>query len=101
MRISVHGLRRAVAVGFLAVGAIAPRAGMTQEIGTTDRGAVALGELIAGLGTSARVLMIGAHPDDEDTQLVAFLARGRHVETVLDSPLRSLSLKRRTPVSKA
>jgi LmbE family N-acetylglucosaminyl deacetylase len=40
-----------------------------------------LGEAIEGLGTTARVLMIGAHPDDEDTQLIAWLATGRHVET--------------------
>jgi LmbE family N-acetylglucosaminyl deacetylase len=25
--------------------------------------------------------MIGAHPDDEDTQLIAFLAKGRHIQT--------------------
>ena len=30
---------------------------------------------------TARVLMIGAHPDDEDTQLITWLARGQHVET--------------------
>ena len=30
---------------------------------------------------STRVLMIGAHPDDEDTQLITWLAKGRHVET--------------------
>ena len=41
----------------------------------------ALGELIRGLGVNARVLMIGAHPDDEDTQLITWLARGRRVET--------------------
>jgi LmbE family N-acetylglucosaminyl deacetylase len=81
MMIPVRGLLRAAAVGFLAVGGIAPAVAGAQELATSDRGAVALGELIAGLGTSARVLMIGAHPDDEDTQLVAFLARGRHVET--------------------
>ncbi|MDE3172393.1 MAG: PIG-L family deacetylase [Gemmatimonadota bacterium] len=46
-----------------------------------DRGAAALGEAVEGLGTSVRVLMIGAHPDDEDTQLIAYLATGRHVET--------------------
>lgn len=28
-----------------------------------------------------RVLWIAAHPDDEDTQLIAWLARGRHVQT--------------------
>jgi len=30
---------------------------------------------------SARVLLVGAHPDDEDTGLIAWLARGRGVET--------------------
>ena len=42
--------------------------------------AATLGEEIAGLGTTARVLMIGAHPDDEDTQLIAWLAKARHIE---------------------
>ena len=46
-----------------------------------ERGAEALGELIDGLGVNARVLMIGAHPDDEDTFLITWLQRGRHVET--------------------
>ena len=46
-----------------------------------ERGAAALGELVEGLGTTGRVLMIGAHPDDEDTQLIAWLAKARHVET--------------------
>ena len=30
---------------------------------------------------TGRVLLIGAHPDDEDTQLLTWLARGRQVET--------------------
>lgn len=46
-----------------------------------DAGAAALGELIQGLGVNTRVLVIGAHPDDEDTQLITWLARGRQVET--------------------
>jgi len=33
------------------------------------------------MATTARVLMIGAHPDDEETQTIAWLARGRSVET--------------------
>jgi LmbE family N-acetylglucosaminyl deacetylase len=81
MMIRARGLFRAAAIGFLALGWGAPGVAVAQELATSDRGAVALGELVAGLGTSVRVLMIGAHPDDEDTQLVAFLARGRHVET--------------------
>jgi LmbE family N-acetylglucosaminyl deacetylase len=46
-----------------------------------DRGAAALGPLVAGLGTSARVLVVGAHPDDEDAPLIALLSRGRHART--------------------
>ncbi|OYV64899.1 MAG: hypothetical protein B7Z72_12745, partial [Gemmatimonadetes bacterium 21-71-4] len=55
---------------------IAPRILVAQ-----GRGAAALGEAVEGLGTSVRVLMIGAHPDDEDTQLIAYLASGQHIET--------------------
>lgn len=46
-----------------------------------DRGSAALGAAIQGLGVSGRVLIIGAHPDDEDTQVIAWLSRGRHIET--------------------
>ncbi|MBV9109449.1 MAG: PIG-L family deacetylase, partial [Gemmatimonadetes bacterium] len=38
------------------------------------RGAAALGLALRRLGTTKRVLMVGAHPDDEDTQLLAALA---------------------------
>ncbi len=34
-----------------------------------------------GVGTTARVLIIGAHPEDEDNALIAWLSLGRHVET--------------------
>jgi LmbE family N-acetylglucosaminyl deacetylase len=54
----------------------APRLLSAQE-----RGAVVLGEAVAGLDVTTRVLVIGAHPDDEDTQLITWLARGRQVET--------------------
>ena len=54
----------------------APRILVSQE-----RGATALGEAVAGLDVTARVLVIGAHPDDEDTQLITWLARGRQVQT--------------------
>jgi LmbE family N-acetylglucosaminyl deacetylase len=46
-----------------------------------DRGAAALGSALQGIGVNTRVLIIGAHPDDEDTQVIAWLSRGRHVET--------------------
>ena len=48
---------------------------------TLDRGAAALGSTLAGVGTTGRVLTVAAHPDDEDTPIIAWLAKGRHVET--------------------
>ncbi len=42
---------------------------------------MAIADALASIGTTARVLMIAAHPDDEDTNLIAWLARARHVET--------------------
>jgi LmbE family N-acetylglucosaminyl deacetylase len=47
----------------------------------TSRGIPALDEAISSLSVPMRVLVIAAHPDDEDTQLITWLARGRHVET--------------------
>ncbi|MEZ4417321.1 MAG: PIG-L family deacetylase [Gemmatimonadota bacterium] len=43
-------------------------------------GATRVAELLRGLDGVKRVLMIGAHPDDEDTSLLAALARGQGVE---------------------
>jgi LmbE family N-acetylglucosaminyl deacetylase len=66
----------ALALSFVA----APRLA-TAQAADRERGAAALGELLRGLGVTARVLVVGAHPDDEDTQLITWLARGRGVET--------------------
>lgn len=46
-----------------------------------DRGVVAAGLLLRQLDGEKRVLMIGAHPDDEDTGLLATLARGMGAQT--------------------
>lgn len=46
-----------------------------------DRGAIALGQAIKRLGVVASVLHTGAHPDDEDSGLLAYLARGRQART--------------------
>ena len=46
-----------------------------------DRGVVGVGLRLRQLGGVKRVLMIAAHPDDEDTSLLAALARGMGVET--------------------
>ena len=70
-------MKRAFPLVCAALFALAPGARATAQ----RAGAGKLGEEIGGLGTTARVLMIGAHPDDEDTQLIAWLAKARHVET--------------------
>ena len=68
-------LKRTFIVSWIVLLAAAPR------LSAQERGAAALGELVSGLGTTTRVMMIGAHPDDEDTQLIAYLAKARHIET--------------------
>lgn len=46
-----------------------------------DYGAMGLGQMLRRLQTTASVLMIGAHPDDEDSALLAYLARGENART--------------------
>ena len=46
-----------------------------------DRGTTGLLQVLRKLNNSASVLMIGAHPDDEDTALLAYLARGENART--------------------
>jgi len=64
------GLFALAAIAFLA-----PRPCTAQE-----RGATALGDALEGLPVSVRVLVIGAHPDDEDTRLITWLQKGRHAD---------------------
>ena len=44
-------------------------------------GEVEIRQALQKLETLGSVMMIGAHPDDENTALIAWLARGRHVRT--------------------
>jgi LmbE family N-acetylglucosaminyl deacetylase len=72
---------RAAGRALVALAALLPLATAAPRLlHSQERGAAALGEAVDGLGVTVRVLMIGAHPDDEDTQLLTWLARGRHVE---------------------
>lgn len=68
---------RPAAIGLLAAAVLLPSApapARAQEGAAEYRGAAALGLSLRKLGTTKRVLMVGAHPDDEDTQLLARLA---------------------------
>jgi len=69
----MHVRHAIVALALTAAGALHP-------LQAQDRGASALGQLVEGLPVAVRVLVIGAHPDDEDTRLITWLTRGHHVD---------------------
>jgi LmbE family N-acetylglucosaminyl deacetylase len=46
-----------------------------------DYGAIGLAQILKKLNTTKSVMMIGAHPDDEDSGLLAYLARGENART--------------------
>jgi LmbE family N-acetylglucosaminyl deacetylase len=56
----------------------APAAG--QLVPPSTGGAPELDRLLQQIGSSGRILVIGAHPDDEDTNLLTLLSRGQGVE---------------------
>ena len=60
----------------LALSLCVPTSATAQGAVDPDHGVVAVAQQLRGLGTARRVLIIGAHPDDEDTSLLAFLVRG-------------------------
>ncbi len=51
-------------------------------------GSAELHELLDRLNTVGTVLMLGAHPDDENTAVMAYFARGLHFRTVYFSATR-------------
>jgi LmbE family N-acetylglucosaminyl deacetylase len=68
-------VRRALRISLaLALGAAATGAGQFAPPGTG--GVAALATALRQLGAAKRVLVIGAHPDDEDTELLAILSQG-------------------------
>ena len=76
-RHSLACMIRRVAIGMLAAALLLPafpQGAPAQNGGSEYRGAAALGLQLRKLGVDKRVLMVGAHPDDEDTQLLARLA---------------------------
>ncbi len=74
-------MQRAVAIAALAAAFVLPSSGMRLPAPANE---VAAADSVERM----RVLWIAAHPDDEDTNLIAWLARGRNVETAYMSLTR-------------
>ncbi|MGH7537954.1 MAG: PIG-L family deacetylase [Gemmatimonadales bacterium] len=69
-------MRRAL-VGFAMLSIGAAGTGQGQQLGPAGTGGVAaLANALEQLGGAKRVLVIAAHPDDEDSQLLTWLSRG-------------------------
>ncbi len=59
--------------------------------GAQETGSSKLHELVNGATTTARVLIVGSYPGDEDSNLIAYLTRGAHAETAYLSITRGES----------
>jgi len=67
----------AVLVALMILGAcVRPQGPVRGQTSPFDRGTTGVGLLLRHLDGVKRVLVIGAHPDDEDTSLIAELSRG-------------------------
>ncbi|HUR99790.1 MAG TPA: PIG-L family deacetylase [Pyrinomonadaceae bacterium] len=71
----------AIVAMFCAVVLAYPAPAAAQIRPVYDQGALGLAQSLKRLNTTAKALMIGAHPDDEDTALLAYLARGENART--------------------
>src|SRR5579862_2780066 len=76
--ISTHKHRKAFMFlpVLLAAVSLSPVWGQRNIAGETE-----IRQALDRLGTVGSVMMIGAHPDDENTALLAYFSRGRHVRT--------------------
>ena len=55
----------------------------TAELPAVDRGSAAVWQSLQRLRTRASLMMVTAHPDDEDGGMLAYESRGRGVDTTL------------------
>lgn len=81
-------MRKSLIVAALAAAFVAPSWGAAQARFNVAPPENDLVESVEPEVAPVRVLWIAAHPDDEDTNLIAWLARGRNVETAYMSLTR-------------
>lgn len=70
-----------LAAAVLALASLPFTSATSQFIGPGTGGAIELAQELRFLPDGRRVLVIGAHPDDEDTELITILSRGLGIET--------------------
>ncbi|MGI8726138.1 MAG: hypothetical protein ACR2K6_00455, partial [Solirubrobacterales bacterium] len=71
-------MRKRLLAGLLLILSAAAALPVGAQLPATEyEGASALGLALRKLGTTKRVLVIGAHPDDENTQVISELALGQ------------------------
>ena len=70
---------------------MAQRVGCALVLVSTSAGAQTWRSSAASLGSTARVLIVGAHPEDEDNALITWLSLGRNVEAAYLSLTRGES----------
>jgi len=78
---------RLISTVLVAIALIVPAAIPAAEV-AEDRGAMGLSQSLKRLDIVASVLHTGAHPDDENSSLLAWLARGQGVRTAYLSATR-------------
>jgi LmbE family N-acetylglucosaminyl deacetylase len=72
---------RSLAAAFTAAALLLPLAHLHAQVAPpATGGAAALARQLAALGMNKRVLVVGAHPDDEDNSLLAVLSLGEGAE---------------------
>jgi LmbE family N-acetylglucosaminyl deacetylase len=69
-------------VFFLAITFCFSSAAVAQVRPIYDQGAIGLGQTLKRIGNTKRIMHIGAHPDDEDSDMLAYLARKENARTV-------------------
>lgn len=80
MSIALYKYSTSLILVVLFLGAL-PRVSQSQVRPIYDRGATGLGQALKRLQTTASVMHTGAHPDDEDSGLLAYLARHDQART--------------------